>query len=281
MFTAMFGKKKPLSLLTLAAAFLLSGCALFADRTLDTEEAYYEAAQDYLARDNYSMAIENLNQLQERFPFGRYAQAAALDLMYAQYQSNDFASALIGADRFTRLNSDHPNVDYAWFVQAMSYYELYLDNSGLFGTTDPAIRSPEQGNRAFSSLKVYTDRFPESEYRQEALQAMVLLKDALARHELYVADFYVRKGAWIAAAERAQVIVNRYPGVAAVPDAWVVLVESYGALDLPEDRELALSALRTNYPEHPVFDEGTGEYNAPSWGEDRWWVKILTLGLAS
>ena len=121
MFTASSSAKKIRFTVILALSVLLVGCAGFGKKTADTETAYYETAQKYLAKRNYSLAIERLTDLQSRFPFGRYASASQLDLMYAQYQTNDFTSALIEADRFTRLNSDHPNIDYAWYIRAMSY----------------------------------------------------------------------------------------------------------------------------------------------------------------
>ncbi len=264
---------------TLIVFVTLSGCASFGNKTKDTEQAYYTTAQDYLERRNYAMAIERLNELQSRFPFGRYAQASAFDLMYSYYQSKDFAQALIEADRFTRLNPDHADVDYAWFVRGMSYYELFLTNSGIFGKADPARRSPEQGIKAFSALTNFTERFSDSEFRPQALNAMVILKDALARHELVVADYYIRRGAWIAAAERAQVVLKHYPGVSAEADAYVVLVEAYTELKLDDDRAISFEALQTRYPNHAVFKDG--EYKAPKWDEDRWWIKLITLGLTS
>ncbi len=279
MFTAASGAKNISYGVILALSVLLAGCAGLNKKTADTETAYYETAQVYLEKRNYSLAIERLTELQSRFPFGRYTAASQLDLMYAQYQTNDFTSALIEADRFTRLNSDHPNIDYAWYIRAMSYYELFLANRGILGKGDPANRSPEQGKRAFSALTDYSSRFPESDHRAEALAAMVVLKDALARHELIVADYYIRRGAWLAAAERAQVVVEHYPGVSAIADAYVVLIEAYRALDLKEDQAIVLDKLTTEFPDHATLK--SGRYAAPKWEEDRWWLKVLTLGLTS
>ncbi|MFT4675958.1 MAG: outer membrane protein assembly factor BamD [Reinekea sp.] len=279
MFTVAQTVKKVSQIAFLAFVVLLTGCASFGNKVKDTESGYYDAAQTYLDQRNYSLAIERLTDLQSRFPFGRFAQASALDLIYARYQSNDFATALIEADRFTRLNPDYPSVDYAWFLRSMSYYRLFLANRGIFGKVDPAMRSPEQGQKAFFALLEFSDQFPDSAYRDPALTAMIVLKDALARHELIVADFYIRRGAWVAAAERAQVVVQHYPGVSAEADALVVLTEAYGALELDEDRQITLTRLQTTYPEHAVF--ASGSYQAPKWAEDRWWVKLLTLGLIS
>jgi len=279
MFTVAPSAKKVVQSLIIAFAIILVGCASAGKKTADTEEAYYDSAQQYLEKRNYSMAIERLSELQSRFPFGRYAKASTIDIMYAYYRSNDFSSALIEADRFTRLNPDHPDVDYAWFVRSMSYYELFLTNRGIFGKVDPAMRSPEQGHKAFTALQSYTERFPESEYRNEALKAMIVLKDALARHELVVADYYIRRGAWVAAAERAQSVLTHYPGVNAESEALIILVEAYSALELDDDRRLSFDRLSKDYPDHKVF--ASGEYKAPKWAEDRWWLKILTLGLAS
>jgi len=264
------------SAMTLA---LLTGCANLGNKQLETEAAYYQAAQGYLAKSNNSMAIEKLTELQEKYPFGEYARASSLDLMYAYYQSGDYSTALIEADRFTRLNPDHEDVDYAAFIRSMSYFELYMENRGFFKRADPSKRSPAQGQKAFTALNNFLKKYPDSDHREDILAAMVVLKDSLARHELIAADYYVRKGAWIAAAERALSIVNHYPGVESAGDALVILVEAYNQLDQPEDREIALNRLKQEFPEHDVFS--TGEYLAPKWAEDRWWVKLLTLGLTS
>jgi len=279
MFTVAHSAKKVSQMAFLSLAILLSGCAVLGDRTQDTEAGYYQTAQTYLDKNNYSLAIERLTDLQSRFPFGRYAQATALDLIYARYQASDYATALIEADRFTRLNPEYQAVDYAWFIRAMSYYRLFLANRGVFGKVDPAIRSPEQGQKAFFALLDFTDRFPNSAYREPALTAMIVLKDSLARHELIVADFYIRRGAWVAAAERAQVVIQHYPGVSAEADALVVLIEAYATLNLDAERQLSLARLQQTYPDHAVF--ATGSYQAPKWSEDRWWLKLLTLGLTS
>lgn len=266
----------PLLLLVL---FSFSSCALFNNKIDDTEEAYYQSAQDYLDRGSYSMAIEQLETLQSRFPFGRYSEAAALELMYAYFENNDFAESLIEADRFTRFNPEHPNIDYAWFVRGMSYYQLYLQNRGLLYRADPAQRSAEQGVKAFNALSQYTARFPNSEHRDDALAASVVLKDALARHELFIAQYYVRRQAWVSAAERAKTVVDHYPGTEAVADALVIQVEAYNALNLPEESALALAQLESDHADHSVFK--SGEYQQPAWMNDRWWVKIFTLGIAS
>ncbi|GGX55106.1 outer membrane protein assembly factor BamD [Saccharospirillum salsuginis] len=255
---------------------MLGGCSLFRPNTQESEQALYDAANRQLESRKYTLAIDTLERLEGRFPFGRYAQQLQLDLMYARYMSGDYAQALLDADRFTRLNPDHPTVDYAWYLKGMSYYKLYERNSGLTGTGDLAQRSQEEGENAFNALRTFVTRFPQSTYRAEALDTMILLKDALARHELIVADYYMRRDAWIAAAERAQVVRQHYPGVSAQGDALVVLIESYKAMGLEEERQVALEQLKADYPEHPTL--ASGSYKSPYLQQDRWWLKILTLG---
>jgi outer membrane protein assembly factor BamD len=199
--------------------------------------------------------------------------------MYAQYQSNDFAGSLITADRYTRLNADAPNIDYAWFVQAMSYYQMYMENAGIFGKADPAMRSPQQGKKAFSAMQNYLNLFPDSSFRPEVLSSMVILKDSLAKHELVVADFYFRKQAWVSAADRAAAIVNHYPGVVAHEEAYLILIACYDALGLEEERLIAIERFKNDYPTHDTLASGT--YEAPRSQRERWWLKALTLGLMS
>lgn len=264
------------TLVAVLTTVLISGCSLFRPNTAESEQALYDAASRQLDNRNYTLAIDTLERLEDRFPFGRYAQQLQLDLMYARYMSGDYAQALLDADRFTRLNPDHSTVDYAWYLKGMSYYKLYEQNSGITGTGDLAQRSQADGENAFNALRTFVTRFPQSEYRAEALDTMILLKDALARHELIVADYYMRRDAWIAAAERAQVVRQHYPGVSAQADALVVLIESYKAMGLEEDRRIALEQLKKDYPEHATLK--SGEYRSPYLQQDRWWLKILTLG---
>lgn len=262
-------------MVVLLFSILLGGCSLFQKGPV-SEDALYEQATRQLDQRNYTAAIDTLEQLEGRFPFGRYAQQLQLDLAYARYMSRNYTQALLDADRFTRLNPDHPTVDYAWFLKGMSYYKLYQENTGITGRGDPAQRSQQQAERAFDALRTFATRFPDSEYRPEAIETMVLLKDALARHELIVADYYMRREAWISAAERAQVVRQHYPGVSAQADALVVLIESYEAMGLERDRDLALETLKAHFPEHDTLS--SGDYRSPYIEKDRWWVKVLTLG---
>ncbi|MEX1213828.1 outer membrane protein assembly factor BamD [Saccharospirillum sp.] len=265
------------TLLTLTLT--LGGCSLFQTNNQESEQALYERASGHLENRNYTLAIDTLEQLESRFPFGRYAKQLQLDLMYARYMSNDHAQSLLDADRFTRLNPDHPSVDYAWYLRGMSYYRMYEQNSGITGRGDLAQRSQAQGESAFEALNRYLQRFPDSDYREDAIDTMIILKDSLARHELIVADYYMRRDAWVSAAERAQVVRQHYPGVSAQGDALVVLIESYDQLGLPQDRAQALEALQRDYPEHATL--ASGDYESPYRQQDRWWLKILTLGFLS
>lgn len=278
MFRAVFSLSFLQKACFLAVLVSLVGCAGMSKQTSDTETGYYEAAQQYLDKRNYTMAIEKLESLQSRFPFGRYADASSLDLMFAKYQMNNFADSLITADRYTRLNADSEHLDYAYFIQAMSYYQMYMENSGIFGKADPAMRSSEQGKRAFSSMQQFLGAFPNSGYRDELLKAMVILKDALAKHELYVADFYYRKEAWVSAADRAAAVINHYPGVTAQADAYLILIGSYDALGLESERTIAINRFSSEFPDHPTL--ASGSFDAPKRQSERWWVKALTLGLA-
>lgn len=263
------------TLALLLASLVLSGCSLF-QRAPTSEQGLYDRASQQLENRNWSMAIETLNRLESRYPFGRYGQQLQLDRMYARYMSQNYAQALLDADRFTRLNPDHPNVDYAWYLKGMSYYRLYRQNAGLTGRGDLALRSQQDGRRAFGALTDYIERFPDGEYHEEAIDTLVILKDSLARHELVIADYYMRRDAWIAAAERAQIVRIHFPGVTAQADALVVLVESYDKLGLEEERALALAQLKNDYPEHPTLS--TGNYRSPYLQQDRWWLKLITLG---
>lgn len=245
-----------------------------------TEQKVYAQAQRGLRSSNYALAIEQLELLEARFPFGRFAEQAQLELIYARHMTSDFDGARGGADRFIRLHPNHPNVDYAFYLRALSAYQI---RQGIFDR----LFSAELGSRdmapvleSFRDFSLLLNTFPESQYSTDARQRMIFLRDTLAQHELFVADYYLRRGGLVAASNRARYIIENYPASKYRADAMAVLIEASWKLGLTEQANNALRVLALNHPDYSAFDEdGNLVLKERIRDRDRSWTNIMTLGL--
>lgn len=261
---------------------LLAGCAspyLIPENA--TEQEIYQIAQDALRDDNYEAAVRALQALEARYPFGPYAEQAQLELIYAQLRNYQEEAAIAAADRFIRLHPQHPNVDYAYYMKGLANY---MQGTGLFERfvpTDMTKRDAGPALRSFEDFRQLLYRFPNSNFAPDARARMVYLRSRLARHEINVANYYFRRDAFLAAANRGRYVVENYPGTEAVPDALAVMVQAYRLLKLNDLASDALLVLRTNYPDHPSLDaQGNfiDEFELAG-DEERSWVNIATFGL--
>lgn len=245
-----------------------------------TEHALYRASQRYLRSGNYDIAIKNLERLEARFPFGRYAEQAQLEMIYARHMSMDHDAARTTADRFIRLHPTHTNVDYAYYLKGMSSYNK---NSSLLDrliSTDPSKRDMTAARDAYADFAQLIARYPDSTYTPDARQRMVYLRNLLGAAEVGVADYYMRRGAYMAANNRAQFVIENYAQSSAVPDALVIMVECNWRLGLEDAANDTLRVLATNYPDHDAFDaEGNLILADRVLSRDRSWTNIVSLGL--
>ena len=245
-----------------------------------TEQKFYRDAQRLLRSGNYQQAIGQLELLEARFPFGRYAEQAQLELVYARYMSFDLDGANDAADRFIRLHPQHSNIDYAFYIKGLSNSSM---NEGLMDrlfTTDASKRDMEPARLAYADFGQLLARYPNSQYAPDTTQRMVYLRNVLARHEIAVADYYLRRAAYVAAANRARYVLEIYPQSEATPDALLVLVEANYKLGLEDESNNALRVLAVNYPTFPAFDESGNLVLASTIrNRDRSWTNIMTLGL--
>lgn len=254
-------KLKILTALLLAAA--LSGCGLFPtdeDKTRNwTASKFYAEASGALAEGNYEKAIELYEKLEARYPFGPYATQAQLDVAYAYYRYGEPDSALAALDRFIELHPASPYLAYAYYMKGIVNFNRSLDFISRFLPTDTSQRDPGAAVDAFSDFAEVVARFPESEYAADARQRMVYLRNTLARHEVHVARYYMKRGAYVAAANRAEEVVEKYQRTPAVKDALQIMVEAYDALGLEQlsadaQRVLALNEAQGNFAEPPQFE---------------------------
>src|SRR5690349_16568394 len=205
----------------LLAASALSGCSSLDsnDETVGwSAQRIYGEAKDAQAERNWQKAIKLLEKLEARYPYGRYAQQAQLEVAYCQYKDQERASAIAAADRFIKLYPNHPNVDYAWYLKGLiNFYELSGALSWLT-TPDMSDRDPKAARDAFAAFKEVVTRFPDSIYAEDSHARMRFLVNALASNEVQVANYYMKRGAFIAAANRAQYAIQHYPQAPAIEE---------------------------------------------------------------
>ena len=266
--------KRNLGILTIfILIFGLSSCSSneeIPDERL-IEKELYDQAQSRLKSASYSSAIMSLEALESRFPFGRYAEQAQAELIYAYYMNSQFEASQSAAERFINLHPRHSHTGYAFYMKGLA---AFTDDSGLFSRyfqSDLAKREVIMAQSSFDELSDFVSRYPRSEYVPHAKQRMIYLRNLLAEHEIYVADFYMKRGAYLAAIGRAKYVIEHLPNTPQTPYALSILVEAYEILDYKELKQTSLVILNSNYPE---FDLGDNES-----GKERSWTNILTLGL--
>lgn len=229
----------------LAAVFALglSGCATL-DETADwSAEQFYTEAKSALDSGNYQEALRLYGQLEARYPYGPYAQQAQLETAYAHYKNDEPAAAIAAAERFIKLHPRHPSVDYAYYLRGLASFEHSQSFLEALAPQDSAARDPQSARDSFNYFRELVQRFPNSRYADDAVKRMVYLRNKLARHELLVADYYLRRGAHLAAAKRAKYVVENYQKTNSVTPALRILVKAYremGMEDLARDAERVL-----------------------------------------
>ncbi|MDD9896958.1 MAG: outer membrane protein assembly factor BamD [Gammaproteobacteria bacterium] len=249
------------SFLYLFMVVAISGCGLFGDDEdndefagLSTEEQFYERALDQLNGQNFRGAITTYQALESRFPFGRFAEQAQIEIVYAYYRNDDMEAARAAADRFIRLHPDSENIDYAYYMRGLS---SFVDGGGLFNRfipVDHTKRDPGRAQESFNDFAQLLALYPDSAYSGDARARMVFLRNNLARYEVHVANYYLERRAYIAALRRAQYVVENFQGTPAVSDGVAIMVECYLRLGLNELADTSLALLRENYPEHASID---------------------------
>lgn len=244
-----------------------------------TEKEFYERVQRNLRARNWTDAIANLQGFEAQFPFGNYAEQAQLELIYAYHESLDHQAAIAAADRFIRLHPRHPNVDYAYYIKGLS---AYSQNKGIFSNivpTDETRRDPGDARQAFATFNELISRYPNSSYAADARKRMLHLRNMLARHEIHVANYYFKRGAYLAAVNRGRYVVENFQQTPAVPDGLAVMAQGYHMLGLYDLANDAAQVLAANYSDYPAIDsEGQFQYQDGLLFDEDGWTSRLTLG---
>ena len=261
--------------LALFLVLLLSACGLL-PKSADREDQknwsaskFYSEAKTELNEGNYAAAVKLLESLEARYPYGRYAQQAQLEIAYAYYKDNEKASAIAAADRFIKLHPNHANVDYAYYLRGLANFQDDLGVMGIItemiSRQDMSERDPKASRESFENFKELVTRFPNSKYTPDAVLRMKYLVNMVAMLEVHVARYYMRRGAYVAAVNRAQVALKDYPQTPATEEALAIMVKAYDALEMNDLRDDADRVMRKNFPNSRHLSDSFTADSKPWW----------------
>ena len=271
-------------ILALFLVFQLSGCMFGLLKTTKKGEntegwtvtQFYEQGKQDMEDADWKSAISFFIALEARYPYGRYAQQAQLYVAYAHYKEDDQEAAIIAADRFIRLHPNHPSVDYAYYIKGLSSFN---DEKGMAGYVmknwidqNMSERDPKASNESFQSFKELVTRFPDSPYRADSIKRMNFLFNTVAMGEIYVARYYMSRGAYVAAINRAQFTLNEFPQTPATKHALEIMVEAYDELGMNDLRDDAKRVMRKSFSKNQESLDIPNLDNM-SWNSDKeyWW----------
>jgi outer membrane protein assembly factor BamD len=256
MLKSLFARILPFLLPSLLA-LLLQACAIFGDPTdLDDTKGWqaeriYRAGEERMIDKDYDKAIGYFQKLESRFPHGKYATQAQLEIAYAYYKKSDPISCVAAADRFIKLHPNHPNIDYAYYLKGLATFNErgFVER---YTAQEISDRDPKTLKLSFAAFKELTDRYPKSRYFKDATQRMVYLVNSLSQHEMHVARYYMKRQAYLAALNRAKYVLEYYPNSNSVEEALVVSISAYDYMDLEDLKNDSMRVLKTNYPQNPM-----------------------------
>jgi len=247
------------------------------DENLSESELYQQAQTD-LDNKSYTSAVTKLKALESRYPFGRYAEQAQLELIYANYKNVEPEAAKSAAERFIRLHPQHPNVDYAYYLKGLASFDQDVGLLARFLPLDMTKRDPGAARDSFNEFAQLTSRFPNSRYAPDAKQRMIYLRNLLAAYEVHVGHYYLKRQAYVAAANRGRYVVENFQETPAVGDGLAIMTEAYQRLALNDLADTSLQTLKLNYPDHPSLVDGKFVPQEDE-ADNRSWLSKATLGL--
>jgi outer membrane protein assembly factor BamD len=245
-------KKLSLVLVTTCVVLGMSACSLFPEKADETKNwpvtKLYSEARDEMAGGHYEAAIKLFERLESSYPFGVYAQQAQMEIAYAHYKSADQAEALAAVERFIKLHPNHANVDYMYYLRGLINFNDQVGLLGAIYSQDLTERDPKATREAFTAFKALVDKFPNSIYTPDAIARMKYLVNAMASYEVHVANYYYRRGAYLASLNRAMGAVNDYRDAPAIEEALFVMVRCYDKLGMPELRDDTQRVFTRSFP---------------------------------
>jgi outer membrane protein assembly factor BamD len=259
-----------LLLASICILLLLTGCAGSEGQKDDTdiwsESKLYSEATDKLNSGDFAKCGKYFEKLEARFPFGPYSQQAQINAAYCYWKANEQAQALVAIDRFLKLHQGSPTLDYAYYLKGLITFNDDLGWLGKFTGQDLSERDPRAAKEAFESFKTVVERFPDSKYAPDSLDRMRYIVNSLAEADVIVARFYYQRGAYLASANRAQLVIRDYDRAPAVEEALYLLTKSYEKLGMTQLSNDSARVFKLNFPESQMLETGQRVQK-----ERRWW----------
>lgn len=268
--------------LTVGLATVLAGCSSNPKKdVVDTgpksnEQTYYNNAMKSLEKGQYGDAAKALESMDTYFPTGQYAQQAQLELLYTKFKQKDYEGTIALADRFIRLNPQHPNLDYAYYVRGVANMEQNYDSLLRYTSLKQAHRDVNYLKVAYQNFVDLIRRYPSSQYAVDAAQRMKFIGQELAESEMNAARFNIQRKAYLAAVERSQWVIEHYPNTPQTPEALATMAYGYNKLGDKATAQQYLDVLKLNYP-HIV--KSNGEVNLSAARSDASFLNRATLGI--
>ena len=209
----------------------------------------YDNAKRNMQNGNFGAASTALSELDSRYPFGPLSNQVQLDLIYSYYKSGKIDETLATIDRFIRLNPNHSDVDYAFYMRGLTNMEADANMFQQLMQIDRSDRDPSKSREAFTDFRRLIQQYPDSKYAADAKKRMVFIKERLAKYEIAIARFYMSREAFVAAANRGRYVLENYSNTDQVQEALEIMVSSYDQLGLTELKENAMKTLRLNFPD--------------------------------
>ncbi|WP_082615974.1 outer membrane protein assembly factor BamD [Massilia sp. Root418] len=246
----------------------LSGCSLLPEKADETKgwsaTKLYSEAKEELAGGHYERAIQLFEKLESSYPFGTYAVQAQMEIAYANYKAQDQAQALAAVERFIKLHPNHANVDYMYYLRGLISFNDQIGFLNFIYEQDPTERDPKATREAFAAFKALVDKFPDSQYTPDAIDRMKYLINAMASYEVHVARYYYRRGAYLAAVNRAMGVISDYRDSPSIEEALFIMIRGYEKMGNVQLHDDALRVFKQNYPNSKFLDEGVKK-------ERQWW----------
>ncbi len=259
-------------LLAIGLSVMLASCANTATVDKDAQitqnwsvQRLYAEAHDELNGGNYTRAVKLYEILESRFPYGRYAEQAQLDTAYAYYRDREPEKSLVTLNNFIRMHPQHPNLDYALYLQALVLFNEEQTFLNKLASQDWADRDPKANREAYAKFAELLARYPNSKYAESATEYMQKLVDALGGNEMAIARYYMKRGAYLAAANRAAQIVAQYQNTRYVEESLAMMVTAYQKLDKKQLSDDARRVLAQNYPNSRFLSEEWESQSMPWW----------------
>ena len=256
-------------IVALFLATLINGCGLLPDQKDETigwsADKLYNEAKEALNTGAYDRSIKYFEKLESRFPYGRFAQQAQIDIAYAYWKYNERTSAIAACERFIKLHPNHPNVDYVYYLRGLVNFNEDLGFLGKISDQDMTERDPKSARESFDAFRELVTRFPDSKYAPDSILRMKYLVNALALLEVHVARYYMKRGAYIAAVNRAQFALKNYPEAPATEEALFIMVKAYDLMGMNDLRDDIERVMRKNYPNSIYYTRGLEQR------KEAWW----------